>query len=263
MAATPPRGYGALLWNHDRSFEAEMELASWLCRAHPGRIILAGVGPSFRERFKQKFSIDVFSTPDLVYVPEFRGGGGDIISYGPPLAFDVTERPKYAWKGGPRTIFAQVSKTDELARFDKKNSYLAYKWKDGVWTFARVEDIASLKLRPKLIDTTIKGEKVKQKNYFVPRELWCGQDEFKALMFEKIRNFAPIDNVKLLREIDNAREDDMREYVAVLTRAFGRDRLREIAEYLRTLKPMIEWDSGRELEPSIYILQRVLGCVCG
>ena len=155
--------YSSLPWDHERALEVEAELASWLCCVYPGKVVPTGLGPSFRERFKDKFPIDVFSTPDLLYVQEFRDEDGNIIGYGPPLAFDVVERSNYAWKGGFPTILAQTSKTDDLVRFDKKNSYLAYKWKDGVWTFARIADIASLNLKPKFVDTVIGGKKVTEK----------------------------------------------------------------------------------------------------
>lgn len=244
--------YSSLPWDHERALEVEAELAAWLCRLHPGKVVPTGLGPSFRERFKDKFPIDVFSTPDLVYVPIY----GE--NYGPPLAFDVVERSNYAWEGGFPTILAQASKTDALVHFDKKNSFLAYKWKDGVWTFARIADIASLNLKPKFVDTVIGGEKVRQKNYLVPRKLWHSREEFKALMLEEIKNFAPVDRVKLFGKISRAREDDMEAYVGFLKDAFGTERLREVAKYFLSMQPMIKWDSERELEPSFYILQRVL-----
>lgn len=258
-----PRGYAALHWNHERALEAEAELGAWLCRAHPGKVIPTGLGPAFRERFKQKFPIDVFSTPDLVYVPEFRGENGEVSGYGPPLAFDVVERLNYAWGGWFSTILAQASKTDDLVRFDKKNSFLAYKWKDGVWTFALVDEIAALNLKPKFIDTVIGGKTVRQKNYEVPRGLWYGREEFKTLMLEEIRNFEPIDRVRLLGEIDRAREDDMQMYVGVLRDAFGEKRLREVAKYFLSMQPMIKWDPNHELEPSVYVFQRVLVAALG
>lgn len=259
MAAAPRRGYARLPWDHERALESEAELAAWLCGIHPGKIIPAGLGPSFRERFKPKFPIDVFSTPDLVYVPEFRGEDGKVTGYGPPFAIDVVDR-NYAFDAFP-TVYAQSSKTDELTRFDKKRSFLAYKWvvdDVGVWTFARIEDIASLKLKPKKIDTEIRGEKAKQNVYFVPRELWYNQEEFKTLILREIKNFEPVDHVKLLRTIDSAREADLAEYVGLLADFFGKERFREMAKFYLSMQPMIKWNPERELEPSIYILQRVL-----
>lgn len=71
-----------------------------------------------------------------------------------------------------------------LAHFGDQ-AYLAYKWKDNVWTFCAVADIVALKLKPVMVDTVIGGVKSKQKNYEVPQELWKDREEFKALMLQK------------------------------------------------------------------------------
>jgi len=259
MAAASPRGYGSLPWNHERALEVEAELASWLGREFTGKTLWTGAGPSIRELFKLKFPMNVFSTPDLVFVPEYFRDG-KIIGWGEPFAFDVTERIEYAWGSRFPTVYAQAEKVDTLARLGNQ-AYLAYKWKDGVWTFTRAADIAALKLAPVLVDTVIGGVKSKQKNYEVPRGLWCGRDEFRALMLGKIKNSEPIDHVRLLQQMEKARKDDIRMLVQILELAIGRERLRVVSGYLQSMKPMIHWEIGYEPMPSIYIFQDALKAI--
>lgn len=255
MAAAPQRGYSTLPWDHEKSLKAEVELAARLNREFTGKVMITSAGPDIRERFKPKFSLNVFSTPDLIFVPEFCDDEGRLKGYGPSFAFDVTER-NYA-PGKFPTVYAQVSKTDSLARFGP-DAFLAYKWCDGSWTFARAADI-SKKFKPEWTPTKIRGEKARQHNYHAPRDVWFGWGELRAAMLGEIRNFEPIDHVELLRKIDGAREDDMEEYVGLLRDAFGEERFREVARYFLALKYMMEWNPERDLEPSFYIFQRVLG----
>jgi hypothetical protein len=255
-----PRGYGTLPWDHERSLEVEAELAAWLSHEFEGKIFWTGAGPAIRERFKLKFPINVFSTPDLAFIPEFYRDGG-AVGWGEPFFFDVTERIEYAWRGSRfPTVYAQAEKVDALARIGGQ-TYLAYKWKDGVWTFCAVADIVALKLRPVMVGTVIGGVKSEQKNYKVPRGLWKEQDAFRALMLERIKNSKPLDYVGILRKIDDARETDMERLVSLLKTEIGEERLKRMAEYYLALKQMIVWNPERELEPSTYIFQRALESV--
>lgn len=75
---------------------------------------------------------------------------------------------------------------------------------------------------------------------------------------KKIKDSEPLDYVKILQIVDEAREKDMEEFVGLLKSAVGKERLCAAAKYILAMKPMIVWNPERDFEPSIYILQRVL-----
>jgi len=255
MATTAPRNFGSLPWNHERSLEAEAELAHWLSENFDGKSFWTGMGPSVREFFKGKFPLNVFSTPDFIFVPEYGDG-----SYGPPFYFDVTERTEYSWRDFKySTILAQVAKVDTLARLGNR-AVLAYKWADGVWNFCAAVDVAK-NFKTERTPTTIGGEKANQHNYLVPRNLWFDMEELTARMRAVIRNSKPLDYVAILEKMDEARKDDIELLVEALENLFGREKLLELKKYFSTLKPMIPWNSERELTPAYYVFLDALESV--
>ena len=93
-----------------------------------------------------------------------------------------------------------------------------------------------------------------------PREIWVvGLDELKECMKREIDAFRAAMAPPFILEINLDREADCRALAESLVKKYGLEKMREISmRFFWMGAARIEWDEYRDIEPDLYVWQRVL-----